>query len=284
MSNAALAHAETPVSADFVEAPIVYTPEDGRRHQVFIPPMGEGNTKRSHPDTPVVVKIENGRQRQTDITLEEHGFELVSAPTAVTDFLDEDEVKRVYYPEVEALLKARTGASRVLIFDHTIRIDDGERSAALGQRLPVRRAHVDYTVKSGPQRVHDLVPDEAEDLLTRRVSEINVWRSIAGTVERAPLAVAEAPSIAFDDLIATDLVYPENERVGEIYEFAHKPGHRWTYFPDMTANEALLLKSYDSETDGRSRFTPHTAFDDPNTRPDAKARESIEVRAFLFFD
>jgi len=274
--------AEFPIEADYVEAPIVYTPEDGRRHQVFIPPIGTGETRRSHPDRPVVVPIENGRHRQDQINIEDHGFALAHAPTAVTDFFDEEQVRSVYYPEVEALLKAQTGASRVLIFDHTIRIDDGARSAELGQRLPVRRAHVDYTEKSGPQRVRDLLPDEADELLSRRVSEINVWRSIAGTVRRAPLAVAEAPSIAFEDLIATDLVY--DDRVGEIYEFAHKPEHRWTYFPDMTADEALLLKSYDSEKDGRARFTPHTAFDHPDTPTGAPARESIEVRAFLFFD
>jgi hypothetical protein len=283
MSTAAMA--TPPVEAQFVEAPIVYTPEDGRRHQVFIPPMGTTTeTRRSHPDALVVVPIENGRSRQDAINLEQHGFELVNRPTSVTDFLNEDEIRSIYYPEVEQLLKDRTGATRVIIFDHTIRIDDGEKSAALGQRQPVRRAHVDYTVKSGPQRVHDLAPDDADDLLSRRVAEVNVWRSIAGTVERAPLAVAEAPSISFDDLIATDLVYEDGSRVGEIYEFAHKPTHRWTYFPDMTADEALLLKSYDSETDGRSRFTPHTAFDHPETRPNAKGRESIEVRAFLFFD
>jgi len=284
LSQTALAAAPRPEVGEFVQAPIVYTPEDGRRHQVFIPPMGEGNTRRSHADAPVVVNIANGRSRQHEITLDEHGFELVERATAVTDFLDDDQVRGTYYPEVEQLLKDRTGASRVVIFDHTVRIDDGERSAALKQRLPVRRAHVDYTVKSGPQRVRDLVPEEAEDLLSRRVAEVNVWRSIAGTIERAPLAVAEAPSIAFEDLIATDIVYPNRERVGEIYEFAHKPEHRWTYFPDMTADEVLLLKSYDSETDGRSRFTPHTAFDDPNTPADARPRESIEVRAFLFFD
>lgn len=269
--------------ADLVEADIVYTPNDGRRHQVFIPPMGSsGTTRRTHPDHPVKVPIRNGRTRATQITLEEHGFSLVAAPTTVQNFYDEAEVRRVYYPELEALLKAQTGASRALIFDHTIRIDDAGRSAELAQRLPVRRAHVDYTVKSGPQRVRELLPDEADELLTRRVSEVNVWRSIAGTVERAPLAVAEAPSIAFDDLIATDLVY--DDRVGEIYEFAHDPSHRWTWFPDMTADEALLLKSYDSETDGRARFTPHTAFDHPDTPADARARESIEARAFLFYD
>ncbi|WP_416896625.1 MAG: CmcJ/NvfI family oxidoreductase [Minwuia sp.] len=282
LNTAEVRETRAPVAEDFVEADVVYTPEDGRRHQVFIPPMGSGAYRRSHPDMPTTVKIHNGWPHQDDINLEEHGIALREAPTAVKDFFDNAEVEQVYYPEVEALLKRETGASRVIIFDHTIRIDDGDRSAALGQRLPVRRAHVDYTVKSGPQRVRDLAPEEADDLLSRRVSEINVWRSIAGTVQRAPLAVAEATSIAFEDLIATDLVY--DDRVGEIYEFAHKPGHRWTYFPDMTADEVLLLKSYDSETDGRARFTPHTAFDHPGTPADAPARESIEVRAFLFFD
>lgn len=265
-----------------VEADIVYTPLDGRRHQVFNPPMGGGVPKRSHPDRPVRVSIRNGRTAKDGFDLERDGFALRRAPSAVADFYDDAEVERVYYPELEALLKRETGASRVLIFDHTIRIDDGERSRALGKRQPVRRAHVDYTEKSGPERVRDLAGAEAEDLLSRRVAEVNVWRPIAGPVTRAPLAVAEAGSLSPEDLIATDLVY--DDRVGEIYETAYNPAHRWVWFPDMGVDEVLFLKSYDSATDGQSRFTPHTAFDDPATQPDAPARESIEVRAFLFFD
>lgn len=266
-----------------VEAEIVYTPLDGRRHQVFIPDMGTGGqTRRSHPDRRMRVRIHDGRAEIARHDVDSTGFALRTAPTAVRNFYDPAEVERVYYPELERLLKAETGASRVRIFDHTLRIDDGGRSAAQSTRMPVRRAHVDYTEKSGPQRVRDLTGDEADDLLSRRVAEINVWRPVNGPVETSPLAVVEAGSLDPDDLIPTDLVY--SDRVGEIYETGWNPAHRWVWFPDMTPDEVLLLKSYDSARDGRARFTPHTAFDDPASGPGAAPRESIEVRAFLFFD
>jgi hypothetical protein len=50
----------------------------------------------------------------------------------------------------------------------------------------------------------------------------------------------------------------------------------------MATDEVLLLKCYDSKTDGRARFAPHTAFADPTTPPDAPLRESIELRALVF--
>lgn len=266
-----------------VQAEIIYTPSDGQRHQVFIPPEGTSAiTRRSHPDQPVRVSIRDGRAEARSFNLDRSGFAFRTAGTAVRDFHDTAEVEGTYYPELETLLKAETGASRVRIFDHTVRVTGGGDKAAAPTRLPVHRAHVDYTVKSGPERVRDLMGDEAESLLAKRVAEINVWRPIVGPVTRSPLAVAEADSLNFEELIATDLVY--EDRVGEIYEFAPNPAHRWVYFPDMTRDEVLLLKSYDSATDGRARFTPHTAFAHPDTPADAPARQSIEVRAFLFFD
>ncbi len=63
----------------------------------------------------------------------------------------------------------------------------------------------------------------------------------------------------------------------------HSPKHRWSYYPLMEADQALLLKTYDSETDGRCRFMGHTAFEDPTTPPGAPKRESIEVRTMAFF-
>ena len=56
------------------------------------------------------------------------------------------------------------------------------------------------------------------------------------------------------------------------------------YFPAMTRNEAILIKCYDSEKDGRARFSLHSAFEDPTSPPNARPRESIEVRAFAFWD
>ncbi|MBT5413843.1 MAG: methyltransferase, partial [Rhodospirillaceae bacterium] len=148
----------------------------------------------------------------------------------------------------------------------------------------VRQAHNDYTEISGPQRVRDLVDDpaEAERLAEGRFAVINVWRPIRGPLLRAPLAVADARSVAEGDLQAADLVYPD--RVGEIYELAYGSQHGWYYVPAMTADEALLIKSYDSARDGRARFTPHSAFDDPTMPEDAPPRESIEVRVLAFFE
>ena len=273
----------TPSTAQAIRADIIYTPNDGHRHQVFIPPMGTNAvTRRSHPDQPVTVTIRDGRSEAETFDLDRSGFAFRAMPATDIDFHDPGQVERDYYPLLETLLKAETGASRVRIFDHTVRVTGGGTDAANPTRLPVHRAHVDYTVKSGPERVRDLMGDEAANLLTGRVAEINVWRPIVGPVRASPLAVAEADSLRPEELIATDLVY--EDRVGEIYEFAPDPAHRWVYFPEMTRDEVLLLKSYDSATDGRARFTPHTAFAHPETPADAPARQSIEVRAFVFFD
>jgi hypothetical protein len=81
--------------------------------------------------------------------------------------------------------------------------------------------------------------------------------------------------------VIADLVYPD--RVGEIYQFRHRPEHRWYYFPRLAPDEALLIKCYDSATDGPARFTAHAAFDDPTTPAGAPARESIEVRTLVLY-
>lgn len=227
------------------------------------------------------VPIRDARSIAGEITLDRHGFELVQHHSAVRNFYDDDEVKRVYYPEVERLLKAATGAYRVFNFDHTTRRRvPGSNDRRDGVRQPVSRVHVDHTAKSGPQRVRDLLADEAQELLHGRVQIINVWRPIKGPLLDAPLAVCDAKSVEPNDLIASDLIYPH--RIGETYSVTYRPSHLWFYFRSMQTDEALLLKCYDSKNDGRARFAPHTAFTDPETPADAPPRESIEIRALVF--
>jgi hypothetical protein len=187
----------------------------------------------------------------------------------------------VYYPEVEELIKRESGAARVVIFDHTLRSgEEGEREAKL-IREPVLSAHNDYTEWSGPNRVREFLPDEAEELLKHRFAIIQVWRAINQPIESNPLALADARSVTMDDLLVAERRYPH--RVGQTYRLKYNPNHRWFYFPEMRRDEALVFKVYDSEKDGRARFTPHTSFDDPNSPPNARPRQSIEVRAFAFF-
>ena len=232
------------------------------------------------------VLIQDMRPLADALALDREGFELLRHPTAVPDLYDDDAIERIYYPEIQALLRAVTGASRVVVFDATRRSDAGGGAKNRdGLRGPASRVHVDYTEKSGPQRVKDLLgEDEARRLAASgaRIVQINVWRPIRGPVERSPLALADAASVRPEDLIATDQVFPD--RVGEIYHLAHHPGQRWYYAPLMTPDEVLLIKGYDSLTDGRARFTPHGAFDLPATPQSAPPRESIEVRTLVVIE
>jgi hypothetical protein len=222
------------------------------------------------------VAIHDVRSVASQLSLDAEGVAFTHIHSAVRDFYDDEEVRRVYYPEIEMLVAECTGAHRAVVFDHTVRRrEDGF------PRQPVPRVHNDYTVKSGPQRVRDLAPDEAGRLLQGRFAVINVWKPIRGPLQDAPLAVCDARSAALQDFVASDLIY--SDRVGETYAVQFNPAHRWLYASRMLEHEALLIKSYDSAQDGRARFTPHAAFDDPTAPADMLPRESIEIRTLVFY-
>jgi hypothetical protein len=269
-------------TADQVEASLNYLAEMAEKpvNYMYQPPAGTpARTGRAIKHT---MAIRNGRTTPGQFSLDTHGFVLRHHETAVANFYDADQVRSAYYPEVERLVREATGAAKVLVFDHNVRCAPMAKRRENGALEPVRFAHNDYTPRSGPQRVRDLLPaDEAEARLKNRFAVINVWRPIRGPVEEAPLAVCDARSIARRDFIATDLKY--RDRTGEVYSLAFNPGHRWFYFPKMRRDEALLIKCFDSADDGRALFTAHTAFDDPTSPPDAAPRESIETRTLAFF-
>ncbi len=268
-------------SFDFVEASLNYLVDTGDK------PVSQSNAPGTTPvqhtgkyeERPAT--IHNGRLIRDRLSLEREGFTFINHETKVSDFYDEGQVRSVYYPEMERLIKDVSGASRVLIFDHTLRAEDDATREEKKVREPVRRVHNDYTEWSGPQRVRDLLPAEAETLLQRRFAVIQTWRPIRKPVESAPVAIADARSLPMKDLIATERKYPD--RVGEIYHITYNPDHRWFYFPHMQRNEAIVFKTYDSAKDGRARWTAHASFDDPTSPPDAPPRESIEIRALAFF-
>lgn len=232
------------------------------------------------------VDIRDMRQLAKAPALDREGFELRRHASKVIDFYDDAVVESVYYPEIEALLRTVTGASRVVVFDATRRSDSSTGAKNRdGMRGPASRVHVDYTERSGPQRMRDVLGETEADRLVAsgaRIVQINVWRPIRGPVERSPLALADAASVRVEDLIATDQVFPD--RVGEIYHLAYHPAQRWYYAPLMNVDEVLLIKGWDSFKDGRARFTPHGAFELPKGRADAPARESIEVRTLAVIE
>jgi len=255
------------------------TPGKPRTYALDPPP---GEPKSTALPEPHAVPIFDARPIAENLSLDREGFALVRHPTLVKNFYDEQEVRNAYYPAVEAFLRATLNADRVLIFDHTVRrrVEGAADIRGGGPRQPATRVHVDQTDLSGRNRVYEHLPEEADELVKGRVQVINLWRPIRGPVLDAPLAMADGRTVEPGDLVASDLIYPN--RKGETYSVRYNPAHRWYYVPRMTADEALLLKCYDSATDGRTRFGPHTAFIDPTTPADTAPRESIEVRTLVF--
>ena len=266
----------------YVEAELHYVVDDGQPSIRYIDWPEEEHKAHLPAYEPHRVRIRNGRLAGETFSLSTHGFKLVTQPTAVRDFYDEEEVLRVYYPEIERLIREQSGARRVVVFDHTIRTPDDGRHAERWIRRTVKSVHNDYTERSAPQRVRDVLPaDEAESLLQKRFGIIQVWRSIAPRVESEPLAMCDGRSIPEVGFIRNERRY--RDRTAETYHIAYNPAHRWYYFPYMTRDEALVFKVFDSDASAGVRFTAHTSFDDPTTAPDAKIRESIEMRAFAFY-
>jgi hypothetical protein len=262
-----------------IEATLNYVKNDGQK--IVVEPVGGGSTEMKTLGTldPHSVIIRNGRKFET--TLDGEGFVLAWHETAVTDFFDEAQLRDVYYQEMIDLIKAQSGAKRVVVFDHTLRTADDADRASRKIREVVPRVHNDYTEWSGPQRVRDLLPDEAETLLKGHFAIIQVWRPIRYPVETFPLAMCDAQSISPDDLIVTERRHPN--RIGQTYSISYNPDHRWFWFPLQRREEAIVFKVYDSLKDGRARWSGHTAFDDPTSPPDARPRESIEIRTLAFF-
>lgn len=220
--------------------------------------------------------------------IEREGFALWDAPTAVTDFLDVDRVKTIYYREACELALAVTGATHAHVFDHLVRRrepDRGEltfgRSRTNGMAAANGRIHNDYTEASGRKRLELVLADPEAAARVKRYSIVNVWRSIKGPVVDTPLAVCDARTLTVADFVVSEVRYPR--RTGEIYAVLHSPLHRWSYFSEMDRHEALVFKQYDSQLSGVARFTPHTAFDLPDIPPDAALRESIELRCLVVY-
>ena len=212
---------ERPETIPQIEATLNYLVDTGDK---IVTEAGAGGTAdmRGGKLDPQRVVIRNGRLHG-EFALDREGFRFVRHDTKVADFYKEDEVRRVYYPEMEALVKAESGASRVVVFDHTLRTGDDALREQLKIREVVPRVHNDYTEWSAPQRVRDIVPDEAEALLKRRFAIVQVWRPIKHPVESFPLAICDARSVSTDDLVVSERRYPAPGRADLRHHLQSEP-------------------------------------------------------------
>ena len=226
------------------------------------------------------VNISNARTSPESFKLHENGFEKAAHTLINPNFNDERWITNELYDDVKTLVKKKSGASDVFIFDHTIR-----RGTNNSLRRPAQHVHVDYTHNTGPARAKQMIDaDEFNRLKGKRFIQVNFWRSINGIVEQMPLGFLDSRSLDENDLIVAEIAFTDTEHLGEIYALKQNERQRWYYYPDMQENEALLIKGYDTDNNAISRFTPHTAFVDPTSKVNAAPRQSIEIRTFAYFD
>ena len=273
---------DTPDTLRTVEAPIGYLIDTGEMPVFYQSNVAGERTNFEGEREKRMMVIRDGRSLPNTFTLDVEGFAFVDHPTKVSDFYDDAELAAVYVPEVEALIAAHTGASKVFVFDQTRRSSSQTLREKHNPRDPAGAAHTDYTDWSAQQRIKDLLPEEADARLAKRFAIVNVWRSVAGVVEQWPLALCDARSV--DDSHLHTVERRAYNRVGQTRHASYDAGNVWYYFPRMTRDEAVLIKNYDTATDGRARYALHTAFADPTSPPDAAPRESLETRCLVFFD
>lgn len=259
-------------------------------------------------------QVHNLRGKEHEFTTDNSGFAVYKSPAKEKLFVDDEAVREGYYAEVESLLRDKlSGVKKVVIFDHTIR-----RRTKDSPRQPVQQVHIDQSPGAAEVRVRrHLPPDEADELVKGRYQIINVWRPIENPASDHPLAVIDWRTTSPGDFIATDLMYPKRadsadvddrgkevlpdpsnynsakgyEVRGETMGVASNETHKYYYQKDMTTDEVLFLKCFDSYGEGLPNGkkglavgTPHTAFSDPQTPADAPGRQSIEVRCLVFYE
>ncbi len=270
-------------AADTLSARFNYVVDNGRPAVRYIdwPEMAHNAVEPVYQQHEMPVR--NGRPLRDTFDIDTHGFVFVDHHTQVKDFTDEAQRASIYDAEVQALIKKHTGASSVVVFDHTLRVSDEAGQKSINARPTVKGVHNDYTEDSAPRRLREIVGDaEAERRFKKRWAIVQVWRPIRGKVLMDPLGICDGRSIPQKGFIRVQRRY--KDRTGEVYHIAHNPSHIWFHFPQMERHEALVFKVFDSDTSKPSRFTAHSAFDDPQSPSNAPGRESIETRTFAFFD
>lgn len=226
--------------------------------------------------------VEDIRPAATQLSWDTDGLRLVRHAAPPVELGDHAAARALWYGMACDLVRQATGASTAIVFDHTFRKTITASESTADCRPPVMQVHVDGVADIAAGFVRRHYPAEAEGWLAGHWQIINLWRPLLGRVEDMPLAFCDGRNICVEDLVATDLLFPEG-RTALTYQLTWRADHRWRYFPDMTATEAVMFKCFDSAETAPVRFVPHCSFADAGCRPDAPPRRSVELRLFVHF-
>ncbi|KAF3480658.1 uncharacterized protein GIQ15_06005 [Arthroderma uncinatum] len=249
------------------------------------------------------MRIHDLRGKENDFTLDTHGLQYAKLQTKVTDWANEDEIKSTYFPEVEELVKRVTGASQVLVYNHTVRNaaanDYGDHVKGIqGVTGPARRIHVDQTPEGAASTVAFMFPEQVDDFTKRGYQLLNVWRPLT-RVCRDPLMVADMLKMPESDLVVVPRSYyngmkswnyavkyngSEAANNAEAIVDGKSSGgeHSWWYIGDQEADEAMIFSCSDLRPGKRANGAVHGSFCLPDQEK-FPARQSIEVRVVAVY-
>jgi hypothetical protein len=232
------------------------------------------------------IQVDDARQWASAPSLEREGFALIKHSSAVEDFRDVPAVARTYPAEIERLVAELSGADRAVVTaPGVLRFSENSPdSGRLNNSLPARFIHIDISDPTAKAFADRSCPRDASGLI-RRFAHYNVWRVLSPPPQDVPLAVCDARSLAPEDLMEADAIFdvpgkPEWSFEGLVVRF--NPRHRWSYFSNMTREEALVFKTNDSDP-SQPHNVPHTAFNDPTCPAGVAPRASIEMRAIAYW-
>ncbi|MDE5458837.1 hypothetical protein GWE18_40140 [Bradyrhizobium sp. CSA112] len=242
------------------------------------------------------VPIRNARPIMDELSLDKEGFILTHHKTACADVRDLELMRERYVDEMVPFIKNHFNASWVVPFRRTIHLrraagaavpKGGWNTAAAGARGPGGFAHIDYAPVAAPmiaarESQHEGVPIRPYS----RLMLIQAWRALSPPPQDIPLAFCDATTVRDTDIAIADYVSDAQNKAATTTKnlvSRFNPDHRWYYFPDMVADELILFKGYDSD-DHYKLWSPHSAFDDRRTYANAKARESVEARFFVYYE
>lgn len=218
------------------------------------------------------VKVQDLRDQACAPSFDVDGIVFVHQASAVRDFEHSHDSQAAYDAELQQLLKSKIGAKEVIVFDHTVRVDDPEAA-----RRPARNVHNDYNQAGAEQRLIDIVgEDRAEEFHEAGYGFVNIWRPIEHTIQSSPLGFIRPRSMTPNDWMDIGLIYPD--RFGQILGVAANPAHEWFFKSEMTPDEAIIFNIYDNT--GRPHLA-HSALDLPGDAEVTVPRKSIESRTLV---
>lgn len=241
----------------------------------YIDADGIKGNLRSPALVPTSITLRDGRTPEYQPDFDKDGLVFLPHTSAITRFDERGSWKPDYEAELEAIVRSKTGAKDVLVFDHTLRIDD-----ATAQRQPARNVHGDYSPSGARQRLDDLLgKTEARAWAAGHYAFLNIWRPVGAPVNQTPLAFVRPSTVRAEDQLLIGLHYPN--RKGQILGLVWHPDQEWVYLPQMRPDEIALFTVFDNL--GKAPVL-HAAVDYVENPALNRPRQSIESRLLVRFN